>query len=228
LNQFSHGVVAYGTNGGGPDPNGMRNIINLDRGDAGYSPLWLIMWMTELPMNYLADQATTSTELYATENGFDMVQTPMFINCPDIGNVGSEVMEPYSMEYDTTIKLANTNNIIQGSHMSLIMQGGIAVTFETSTSNGVMIGSVETNMMGAYEYDLATADIPEGTTEIQVKVDGEVIRTIEVTDNRDDDETDDKTDDNTTDPTSAGSVFLSKSSSIAVFLGLVALVRLLM
>jgi hypothetical protein len=85
-------------------------------------------------------------------------------------------------------------------------------------------------MMGAYEYDLATADIPEGTIEILVKVDGVVIRTIEVTEDQDDVTTYGKTE--TTDdgeeieedfvgpgnPTSGGSV-----SSSAVMLGLVAL-----
>jgi len=34
LNQFSNGVVE-GENNGGPSPAGMRNVINLDRGDAG-------------------------------------------------------------------------------------------------------------------------------------------------------------------------------------------------
>jgi hypothetical protein len=56
-------------------------------------------------------------------NGFGMVQTPMFINCPNIGTVGSEVVEP-AVEYATSIKLGR-------KHVSLILKEGIAVAFET-------------------------------------------------------------------------------------------------
>merc|ERR1712130_117021 len=54
VNQYSNGVVE-GVNGGGPSPAGMKNVINLDRPDEGYSPLWHIIWATELPINYSAD-----------------------------------------------------------------------------------------------------------------------------------------------------------------------------
>jgi len=35
VNQYTSGVEE-GVNGGGPSPRGQRNVINLDRGDAGY------------------------------------------------------------------------------------------------------------------------------------------------------------------------------------------------
>eukprot|EP00177_Eucheuma_denticulatum_P008545 GFKZ01015554.1.p1 GENE.GFKZ01015554.1~~GFKZ01015554.1.p1 ORF type:complete len:115 (-),score=19.08 GFKZ01015554.1:54-368(-) len=65
-----------------------------------------------------------------------------------------------------------------GSDMALILTADLPVTF--NTHDGTEIGSTTTNMMGAYEYQLMTSDIPEGTTEVKVMHDGNVIRTVSV------------------------------------------------
>jgi hypothetical protein len=174
VNQYSHGVVE-GVNGGGPSPAGQRNIINLDRGDIGYSPLWSIDWVTELPVNYNADKATSFVDMQEAK-GYNFVQTPMFVNCPDIGNVGEATPEktngpkPY-------IDIDEDSNWILGSHMTLIFKADKPISFQV---DGMEIASTTTNMMGAYEYELMTADIPEGAAAVSVVSDGTEIRSISV------------------------------------------------
>lgn len=65
------------------------------------------------------------------------------------------------------------------------------ITFLSAT-DGSEIGATTTNMMGAYEYELTTKDIPEGTTQIKVMFKEALIRTIEVV--ADDDDGDDASD----------------------------------
>ena len=110
--------------------------------------------------------------------GYKYVATPMFVNCPDIGDIGSPVVEKtngFTPYIDTDLD----GNIILGSHMSLIFQPDVPISFQTS--DGVEIGATFTNIMGAYEYKLMTDDIPEGTDMIYVVANGDAdIRTIEV------------------------------------------------
>ena len=179
FNQFSYGVVE-GVNGGGPNPAGMRNVINLDRPDPGYSPLWQILWATEVPINYEADQF--SNAMQATEgSGFEFFTTPMYVNCPDIGPVGmTNDLKATSFEQDIVLTSDDAMMYtIIGSAPSLIMQGGVEVTFVTEA--GDVIGSTETNMMGGYEYTMSASDIPEGVMMIKVMSNEEEIRTIMVT-----------------------------------------------
>jgi len=188
FNQYSNGVT-LGVNGGGPDPAGMRNIINLDRMDAGYSPLWNLNWMTELPSNYAADGVSNAKDIDLGV-GFKIFVTPMFVNCPDIGSIGTEenvASAGFSPEIDATQK----STLVQGSHASLIFKEGEAITFLAGDTE---IASTKTNVMGAYEIELESCLIPSGTSELQVKAGGiaeetdvavkaggEVIRTIPVT-----------------------------------------------
>jgi hypothetical protein len=86
VNQFTNGV-REGVNGGGPDPAGMRNVVDLDRSDAGYSPLCQLHWATELPVNCWADQFSNSLQ-GTPQNGFRFVAAPMYVNCPAIGPTG--------------------------------------------------------------------------------------------------------------------------------------------
>lgn len=174
INQYSRGVTA-GENGGGPNPAGMRNIINLDRPDAGYSPNWQVWWGTEMPINYEADEARNSNDLTAP-NGFAFPITPMFVNCPNVGNTVA-VDTPSDISYQTSIK-AGEDSWILGSDMSLIMQKDIPIAFQTK--DGIEIATTTTNMMGAYEFELMSSQIPEGTTEIVVVAKDMTIRTIEV------------------------------------------------
>jgi len=174
VNQYSRGVVE-GVNGGGPSPAGQRNIINLDRGDPGYSPLWGIDWVTELPVNYVADKATSFVDMQEAK-GYSFIQTPMFVNCPDIGNIGEPIQEktngpkPY-------IDLDTGSNWLLGSHMTLIFKADKPISFQV---DGVEIATTTTNMMGAYEYELATSKIPEGAEAVSVVSDGTEIRSIPV------------------------------------------------
>ena len=174
VNQYTRGVVEV-VNGGGPFPTGQRNIINLDRGDPGYSPLWSIDWVTELPINYVADKATSFVDMQEAK-GFDFVQTPMFVNCPDIGNVCEPILEktngpkPY-------LDLDKESNWILGSHMTLIFQADKPISFQVDDTE---IASTTTNMMGAYEYELMTSKIPDGAESISVVSDGTEIRSIPI------------------------------------------------
>lgn len=180
VNQFSNGVVA-GENGGGPNPAGMRNVINLDRSDAGYSPLWQVYWATELPINYTADEFSNSAQGTA-ENGFQFFVTPMYVNCPDIGPIGMDNTVKAEM-FDDHIHLDESTMdetfMVIGSYPSLILMADIPLTFKADT--GDMIGETMTNMMGGYEYPIMGSDIPDGATMIMVLLeDGTVIRNVTV------------------------------------------------
>ena len=180
VNQYSNGVVE-GVNGGGPSPAGMRNVINLDRPDEGYSPLWHIIWATELPINYSADDASNLISFFNPTNGFETFSAPMYVNCPDIGAVDKSVKNPAFVDaasFEKSIDTSKQSNIILGSHQSTIMQMDIPVSFQTS--DGSEIAFTSTNMMGAYELELMSSDIPEGTTEISIVVNDMAVRTIPV------------------------------------------------
>ena len=109
--------------------------------------------------------------------GYDYVTTPMFVNCPDIGNIGEPVLEKTN-GFTPYINTDLDSNYILGSHMSLIFQPDVPVSFQAS--DGTEIGATATNIMGAYEYKLMTADIPEGTDMINVVANNEDIRSIDV------------------------------------------------
>ena len=187
VNQYSRGVAPG--EGGGPSPDGMRNIINLDRGDAGYSPLWQLFWLTEMPVNYSADQVSHKRDM-TSANGFEWAITPMFVNCPDIGPVGTEdnplMEESFMLKIDTE----KESNWILGSHMSLIFQKDVEITFKagpttgvtarSTTNTGTTIATTKTNGMGAFEYELMSSAIPEGTKVISVMSGETVIQDIDV------------------------------------------------
>lgn len=180
VNQFSHGVIE-GKNGGGPSPAGMKNVINLDRPDDGYSPLWLIRWMTELPINYNADEASSFPVMLDEDNGFNTFFTPMYVNCPDIGSVNLDKNNINGMlkeDFQTNIDLSLESNWIMGSHQDHILKADIPISFQLS--DGTEISRVTTSMMGSYEYELKSSDIPEGTEEISLISSNEVIRVIKV------------------------------------------------
>jgi len=142
--------------------------------------MWWIQWTVELPMNYLANEASSDTVM-TDENGFAHVQTPMYINCPDIGPVGTEDNPDMlaSGQFQTTIDPSMVSNYIQGSDMSTILTPGVVVVLETK-EGGVVLATVETSMMGAYEAEILSADVPDGTTAVLVKIDGTTIREIPV------------------------------------------------
>ena len=182
VNQYTRGVTAG--EGGGPSPDGHRNVINLDRGDDGYSPLWEIAWVSEVPINYSADEASNSKD-FSAANGFKtLFGLPMFVNCPDIGAVGAlNLMRRTAeeSEFELKLNLDQETNWILGSADTLIMTGGVEVTF-VSDVDGSEIARTETNIMGAYELELASSDVPAGTTKVKVMAFDKEIRTVEVKD----------------------------------------------
>lgn len=154
----------------------MRNLIQMDRADAGYSPLWNILWLTQLPMNYEADDISNPSDVDLAA-GFEIFTTPMFINCPDIGSVGTEENQPDMSGFTNAIDATQETTMIFGSHMTLIFKNDVKVSF---LAGGTEIASTQTNPMGAYETQLSSCLIPMGTTELDVMANNTSIRTIPV------------------------------------------------
>jgi hypothetical protein len=190
VNQFGKGVTP-GVNGGGPDPAGYRNIINLDRGDAGYSPLWNIWWAVTMPINYMVDEFSNAQQ-GTMENGFEFFVTPMYVNCPDIGPIGVDTNALKATEFETMIDLGmmmtdtmdtdQDGYVVMGSAPTLIFQPDVEIVFMTDT--GVDVGMTTTNIMGAYTYMIPKSDIDEDVMMIKVMTTGDdamVLRMINVT-----------------------------------------------
>jgi hypothetical protein len=169
---------------------------NLDRTDAGYSPLWNLFWATAMPINYSADQFSNAMQ-GTSDNGFEFFTTPMYVNCPDIGLVGQEMNPLKSDSFEPYMLLGNfTSYTIIGTSPDLILLADQTVTFVAVPSN-TTVGETTTNMMGGYEYDLEASDIPDGTTKIVALYDGVPIRTVVVATMQDVDNDSEGTDDGT-------------------------------
>lgn len=119
----------------------------------------------------------------------------MFINFPNIGQGDKSVLNDEKENGDGAFMTTNNEGAdsawLLGTHQTLIFQPDMPITFLSAT-DGSEIGATTTNMMGAYEYELTTKDIPEGTTQIKVMFKEALIRTIEVV--ADDDDGDDASD----------------------------------
>jgi hypothetical protein len=129
-----------------------------------------------MPINYIANQFSNTIQATA-DNGFEFFTTPIYVNCPDIGLVGSTNLLKAD-SFETDIMLGNlTSFTLIGTSPDLIFQADQAITF-VATPSMTTVGETTTNLMGGYEYDLPATDIPDGTTEIEVMYNGESIRTI--------------------------------------------------
>jgi len=156
----------------------MRNLIQLDRMDAGYSPLWNIEWLTLLPVDYSADDISNPSDVDVSV-GFEIFKTPMFVNCPDIGEIGQKKNVPEdTSKFTAEIDATQESHIVFGSDSTLIFQDGVEVTF---FSGDTKVASTKTNVMGAYQFDLMSCKIPNGTKELTVMTGGKTIRTMAVT-----------------------------------------------
>jgi len=177
MNQYTRGVTE-GVNGGGPDPAGHKNIINMDRPDAGYSPLWEIYWVTDLPVDYMADQVSNVADM-TPENGFEYTVTPMYVNCPDIGPVGDMINMDIAETYKTAVNHGDTSNWVSGSDLGLIMTEGVSILF---VGDNETIGSTVTNMMGGFEYELYSSDLAMTILSIDIVMESDmsVLKTLEV------------------------------------------------
>lgn len=175
LNQYSTGVQS-GVNHGGPWSGGQRNVIDLDRGAAGYSPLWQVFWVAAVPVGYSADQVSSADQI-TEANGFEVIQTPMFVNCPNVGPVGGSATNPSkTTSFGRTQVTSGETVRIEGA---LVMEAGVAVDAFVGDAK---VASTLTSMMGAYEFDLATEPWPEGTNTLTVKdSSGNTLQTIALT-----------------------------------------------
>lgn len=164
LNQYSMGVVP-GENHGGPWNGGGKNIIGLDRGDAGYSPLWQVFWVSKVPIDYTADHASNQAQL-TTANGFEVTATPMFVNCPDVGpRGGGETNPKKASTFSQSVNPGQTFTLAG----SLVMEADKTVRAYLGERE---LAATQTNMMGAYIFSVSADQVPEGPATISIR-DGE-------------------------------------------------------
>jgi len=71
-----HGMNADGT----PDMvQGQHNIVDVVPGEAGYSDLWQVTFVT-VPEDYVPDSVKSVADI--TAMGYELTETDMFVNCP--------------------------------------------------------------------------------------------------------------------------------------------------
>ncbi|GAX21725.1 hypothetical protein FisN_31Lh001 [Fistulifera solaris] len=166
LNQYTNGVTT--SNVGGPS-FGMRNIIDVERMDgASYSSLRQLAWVNDLPINYIADQVSSSAPLMSDDFGFTAQETAIWINAPCIGAVDTTTTNP-SLVDPTTLQQrlsAVGTSLIMGSAPSLAFVANATVRVETM--NGAVIQRSVTNEMGGYQFELLSVAIPQSSDEIVV------------------------------------------------------------
>ncbi|MDX1611286.1 MAG: hypothetical protein R3185_02880 [Candidatus Thermoplasmatota archaeon] len=163
VNQYWTGVTP-GENNGGPSANGQRNIINLDRNDEGYTPLWRVWWISKVPIGYQADQVRDN-DVFTEENGFETWVSPMFVNCPNVGAHGGTPVDDEgkeSFEANPTFEPGETFTI-EGA---IVMPGSPADV--TATSNGTALATGKTNPMGGFALEISTDDLSHGENTITV------------------------------------------------------------
>ncbi len=162
LNQYSTGVEP-GVNHGGPSVMGQRNVINVDRKDTGYSPLWQIFWAAKVPVGYSADMASNGAQFTAA-NGFEVMATPMFINCPNIGPHGGGAENTDKADSFGLGELeAGSTVTVEGS---LVMDGGKTVKAFVGEAE---VASAMTGMLGGYVLEISTDDLAEGENTVEVR-----------------------------------------------------------
>lgn len=158
LNQYFFGVTP-GENNGGPAKMGQRNVIDVDRKDDAYSPLWQVFWISKLPFGYNADDVSSSEDI-TEENGFSVIQTPMFVNCPDIGPYGgSEENEKKAAAFN--VMPVGDSVVVRGA---LVMQAGKELT---AVSGGNTVGTSTSGMMGEYSFTIPKTSIVDNSVTVQ-------------------------------------------------------------
>lgn len=126
-------------------------------------------------MNFMANQASNSNDM-TSANGFEFFESPMFVNCPDIGPIGPDNLEAVD-EFQLDIVTSEETNIVQGSDMTLVMQAGVEVDF---VADGTSVGTTSTSMMGSYQMNIPGSSIPEGAATVMVQTASETIHEIGV------------------------------------------------
>lgn len=169
VNQMFTGITP-GKNNRGPADVGQRNVLAVDRLDEGYSPLWQVWWITQAPPDYKADQASHPSQ-FNQGNGFKIAQTPMFVNCPNIGPHGGGANDAKQESFDTSPRVAAGDSVrLDGA---LVMQGDVEVTLHV---DGQQVDQTQTNMMGGWSFTLSGDDLADGENAVEVKnADGETV-----------------------------------------------------
>lgn len=164
--------VETGVNHGGPSPNGQQNTISVDRLDDGYSPLWQVFWVHQVPPGYQADQASHHSQ-FTSDNGFEIFQSPMFVNCPNIGpHGGADLNSDKADGFDASPTVSPGEKIrLQGA---LVMPG--AKTPVDVQLNGQDHTTATSVPMGGFHFTVDGADLEPGenTVTATADVDGPV------------------------------------------------------
>ncbi len=161
LNQYAQGVTE-GVNNGGPWKSGGRNIIGFDRGDAGYTPLWQVFWVSKVPVDYSADMASSPAQL-TDANGFQVNATPMYVNCPNVGPLGGGAANTKKASAFSNSVGSTGNFSLSGA---LVMVGNTQVT---ASVGGTVLATTTTNMMGGFVLNIPASQLPSGQSTINVK-----------------------------------------------------------
>jgi hypothetical protein len=174
VNQYWAGVTP-GVNNGGPWKGGMKNIIDHDRGDPGYTPLWQVFWVSQVPLDFTADLASNAAQI-TEANGFRVIQAPMFVNCPNVGPRGGSTPNPNKA---TTFGLSQVSTGETVRVMgALVMQAGASID---AFVGGTKVATATTAMMGGYQFDLLASVFSAGANTITVKDgSGNVLETFSV------------------------------------------------
>lgn len=175
LNQYWSGVQP-GLNHGGPWRGGQRNIIDSDRGDPGYSPLWQVFWLSKVPVDYSADAASSASQLSET-NGFEVLATPMYVNCPNVGPVGGGEVNPNKKgTFGKSTVTAGESVRLSGA---LVMQAGVTIE---AYIGGTKVATTQTAMMGGYVFDLSADQLVDGSNTVVVRDgSGTTLQTVTLT-----------------------------------------------
>ena len=145
----------------------------VDRPDAGYSPLWQVFWVTELPLNYSADQISNADQ-FTEANGAKVFIAPMWVNCPNVGTVGTTKNPTKKESFELAIDRSNgdESNFLLGSDSTLIFKGDMPISFFGSvddTAFDTAFDTTTTNAAGAFQYELVNKNIPATATDVIVK-----------------------------------------------------------
>lgn len=175
LNQYSTGVTP-GVNQGGPAGTGQRNVIAVDRKDTGYSPLWQVFWVAKVPVNYSADQTSNAAQITDT-NGFGVMVTPMYVNCPNVGPHGGGAANTNKAATFDVAELRTGQAVrIEGA---LVMDAGKTVKAFIGATE---VATATTGMMGGYVLEVEGGDLAEGANSVVVKdAAGATLQTVTLT-----------------------------------------------
>jgi len=171
FNQYSFGVTE-GVNNGGPSSKGQMNVVDTDRLDDDYSPLWQVLWATKVPEGYQASTASNA-DVITPENGFEIKETPMYVNCPNIGPHGGVKTDLPKAKSFGADYYSGEKAVLRGA---LIMEGGKDIMAYIGEE---MIGETKTGMMGEYSFEVDSSAF-ESMAKVDIKdMEGKTLQTFQ-------------------------------------------------